>query len=187
MSIVKQLYQLTEYELIKGCIEQDSNKQRMLFEQYSGVFMSVCLRYAIDTFEAEDMLQEGFIRIFNNLHQFKFEGSFEGWMRRIVVNVCLKHLQKRKIQFKELEIESSNEVHINPYVFSSVGQDELLKLINELPDGYRMIFNLNVIEGYSHEEISVLLSIQASTSRSQLVKARKMLQNRIIHLEKIAV
>ncbi len=187
MSIVKQLYHLTEYELIKGCIEKDSSKQRALFEQYAGVFMSVCLRYAIDTFEAEDMLQEGFVRIFNHLHQFKFEGSFEGWMRRIVVNVCLKSLQKRKIQFKELEFESSSEAHVSPYVFSNVGEDELMKLINELPEGYRMVFNLNVIEGYSHEEIAVLLGIQASTSRSQLVKARKMLQNRIIHLEKIAV
>lgn len=187
MSIVKQLYHLTEFELIKGCIGNDTSKQRMLFEQYAGKFMTVCLRYAVDSYEAEDMLQEGFIRIFNNLYQFKFEGSFEGWMRRIVVNVCLKHLQKRKIHFKELELESSNEAQISPYVYANVGENELMKLINELPDGYRMVFNLNVIEGYSHEEIAVLLGIQASTSRSQLVKARKMLQNRIIHLEKIAV
>ena len=94
MSIVKQLYLLSEHELIKGCIEQNPHTQRMLFEQYAGKFMSVCLRYSIDSMEAEDMLQEGFVRIFSNLHQFKFEGSFEGWMRRIVVNVCLKYIQK---------------------------------------------------------------------------------------------
>jgi len=187
VGIVKQLYHLSEQELIRGCIEQNPLTERRLFEQYAGKFMTICLRYAQDIMEAEDMLQEGFVRIFNNLHQFKFEGSFEGWMRRIVVNVCLKHLQKRKIQFKEIEIESKNEPDIDPYVFSNVGVTELMKLISQLPDGYRTVFNLNIIEGYSHEEIAVLLGIQASTSRSQLVKARKMLQNQIVELEKIAV
>jgi len=187
VSVIKQLYQLSEQELIKGCIEQNSSTQRMLFEQYAGKLMTVCLRYAVDSMEAEDMLQEGFIRVFNHLHQFKFEGSFEGWMRRIVVNVCLKNIQKRKISFKEIEIENNNQPQIAPYTYSSIGQDELIKLISKLPDGYRMVFNLNVIEGFSHEEIAVLLGIQPSTSRSQLVKARKMLQNQIIQLEKIAV
>ncbi|MFP5042017.1 RNA polymerase sigma factor [Parasediminibacterium sp. JCM 36343] len=187
MSIVKQLYHLSEHELIKGCVEQNPNTQRLLFEQYAGKFMTICLRYATDVMEAEDMMQEGFVRIFTHLHQFKFEGSFEGWMRRIVVNVCLKHLQKRKIQFKELAEDSRNEPALHPYTYSSIGEDELLKLISRLPDGYRMVFNLNVVEGYSHEEIAVLLGIQASTSRSQLVKARKMLQNQIIQLERIAV
>ena len=87
---------MTEQELIKGCIKQNPLCQRMLFDQYAGKFMTVCLRYANDAMEAEDMLQDGFVRIFNNIHQFKFEGSFEGWMRRIVVNVCLKQLQKNQ-------------------------------------------------------------------------------------------
>lgn len=187
VSILKYLYHLSEYELIKGCIEQNPQTQRMLFEQYASKFMTVCLRYAIDQMEAEDMLQEGFVRIFNNLHQFKFEGSFEGWMRRIVVNVCLKHLQKRKIQFKEIEIEGTNEPQINQFAYNNLGAEEIMKLINKLPDGYRAVFNLSVIEGYSHDEIAVLLGIQASTSRSQLVKARRLLQEQIIQLEKIAV
>ena len=178
---------MSEYELIKGCIEQNPQNQRMLFEQYAGKFMTVCLRYAIDGMEAEDMLQEGFVRIFNNIHQFKFEGSFEGWMRRIVVNVCLKHLQKRKLQFKEIQIENSNEPQLNPYVYSNLGADELMKLISQLPEGYMAVFNLNVIEGYSHDEVALMLGIQASTSRSQLVKARRLLQEQIIQLEKIAV
>ena len=159
----------------------------MLFEQYAGKFMSVCLRYSIDSMEAEDMLQEGFVRIFNNLHQFKHEGSFEGWMRRIVVNVCLKYIQKRKLPFKDIDGESASELHIQPYIYGNLSEDDLLKLISNLPDGYRIVFNLNVIEGYSHEEIAVMLGIEASTSRSQLVKARRMLQNQIIKLEKIAV
>ena len=187
MSIVKQLYLLSEHELIKGCIEQNPHTQRMLFEQYAGKFMSVCLRYSIDSMEAEDMLQEGFVRIFSNLHQFKFEGSFEGWMRRIVVNVCLKYIQKRKLPFKDIDGESASELHIQPYIYGNLSEDDLLKLISNLPDGYRIVFNLNVIEGYSHEEIAVMLGIEASTSRSQLVKARRMLQNQIIKLEKIAV
>ncbi len=187
MSFVKQLYHLSEQELIKGCIERVPHKQRLLFEQYSGKFMTVCLRYAIDTMEAEDMLQEGFVRIFKNIHQFKFEGSFEGWMRRIVVNVCLKSIQKRKIQFREIEENSEREPQVDPYIYGNICEEDLLKLISKLPDGYRTVFNLNVIEGYSHDEIGVLLGIEASTSRSQLVKARRMLQSQIIQLEKIAV
>jgi RNA polymerase sigma factor (sigma-70 family) len=177
---------LTEFELIKGCIQQNINCQRALFEQYAGKFMTVCLRYANDNMEAEDMLQEGFVRIFNNLHQFKFEGSFEGWMRRIVVNVALKHLQKKKLQFTEIK-DNQHQPSLDARAYSHLGEEDILKLINQLPDGYRIVFNLNVIEGYSHEEISKMLNIQPSTSRSQLVKARKMLQEQIIQLQKIAV
>lgn len=173
--------------MIKGCVRQNSICQRVLFEQYSGKFMSVCLRYANDTMEAEDMMQEGFIRIFNNIHQFKFEGSFEGWMRRIVVNVALKHLQKKKIPLTEITENRTNTPSLPAFAYDQLGVEELLKLINKLPDGYRMVFNLSVIEGYSHEEIAQMLNVQASTSRSQLVKARKMLQEQIIQLQKIAV
>ena len=177
---------MTEFELIKGCARQDSVCQRLLFEQYAGKFMTVCIRYANDNMEAEDMLQDGFVRIFNNIHQFKFEGSFEGWMRRIVVNVALKHLQKKKLHFTEIK-ENSQAPSLDAYAYSHLGEEDLMKLINQLPAGYRIVFNLNVIEGYTHEEIAQVLNIQASTSRSQLVKARKMLQQQIIHLHKIAV
>lgn len=149
--------------------------------------MTVCLRYAVDTMEAEDFLQEGFVRIFNNLHQFKFEGSFEGWMRRIVVNVCLKKLQKKKIIFNEISEEYSTMPIVEAAAYTHLGENDLLKLINNLPEGYRIVFNLNVIEGYSHEEIAKMLQIQPSTSRSQLVKARKMLQQQILELQKVAV
>jgi RNA polymerase sigma factor (sigma-70 family) len=176
---------LTEQELIKGCIKQNPLCQRMLFDQYAGKFMTVCLRYANDAMEAEDMLQDGFVRIFNNIHQFKFEGSFEGWMRRIVVNVCLKQLQKKKLYFSEIKEYSGPALEASAY--TSLGEEDLMKLISNLPDGYRIVFNMNVIEGYSHEEIANMLSIQPSTSRSQLVKARKMLQQQIVELQKIAV
>ena len=108
-------------------------------------------------------------------------------MRRIVVNVCLKYIQKRKLPFKDIEGGSTQDIQVAPYIYGSLSEDDLMKLISQLPDGYRIVFNLNVIEGYSHEEIGVMLGIEASTSRSQLVKARRMLQNQIIKLEKIAV
>ena len=187
MYILKPLYPLTEHELIKGCVNDNPSCQRMLFDQYAGKFMSVCLRYAKDNMEAEDMLQEGFVRIFKHMNQFKFEGSFEGWMRRIVVNVALKQLQKKRLHISEIKDDINNDHQLPSYAYSSMGTDELLKLISQLPDGYRMVFNLNVIEGYTHEEIAGMLGIQASTSRSQLVKARKMLQSQILQLEKIAV
>lgn len=173
--------------MIKGCIKQDPLCQRLLFEQYAGKFMTVCIRYANDSMEAEDIMQEGFVRIFNNIHQFKFEGSFEGWMRRVIVNVALKQLQKKKIQFAEIKEDRSNTPALDAYAYNHLGEEELLKLINQLPEGYRIVFSLNVIEGYSHDEIGQLLNIQASTSRSQLVKARKMLQQQIFQLQKIAV
>ncbi|MBN8838391.1 MAG: sigma-70 family RNA polymerase sigma factor [Sphingobacteriia bacterium] len=178
---------MTETEIIKGCIRQEQSCQRMLFEQFAGKFMTVCLRYANDAMEAEDMLQDGFVRIFNNMHQFKFEGSFEGWMRRIMVNVCLKQLQKKKLHFAEMKDTGSTAPALDASAYAHLGEEDLLKLINALPDGYRIVFNLNVIEGYSHEEIAKELNIQPSTSRSQLVKARKMLQQQIVALQKIAV
>lgn len=178
---------MTEFEIINGCIRQNTNCQRVLFEQYAGKFMTVCKRYASDEMEAEDMLQEGFIRIFNNIHQFKFEGSFEGWMRRIVVNVALKSLQKKKLKFSEIKDNSADTPSIQAYAYNHLGEEELMKLINSLPDGYRIVFNLAVIEGYSHEEIAKILHVQPSTSRSQLVKARKMLQSQILEIQKIAV
>ena len=178
---------MTEHELIKGCVNDNATCQRLLFDQHAGKFMAICLRYANDNMDAEDMLQESFTRIFKHINQFKFEGSFEGWMRRIVVNVALKHLQKKRIRFTEIQDNNNSNPQLPSYAYSSLGEEELMKLIGQLPDGYRMVFNLNVIEGYSHEEIAGMLGIQASTSRSQLVKARKMLQSQILQLEKIAV
>ncbi|NIM34771.1 MAG: sigma-70 family RNA polymerase sigma factor [Hydrotalea flava] len=178
---------MTEFELIKGCIKQQANCQRMLYEQYAGKLMAVCLRYANDAMEAEDILQDAFVRIFNYINQFKFEGSFEGWMRRITVNVALKYIQKKKLQFTEVSEHHDSAATIPAMAYSQLGEEVLLQLIQQLPTGYKIVFNLNVIEGYSHEEIAKMLNIKASTSRSQLVKARKILQEQIIQLQKIAV
>jgi len=178
---------LTEHELIKGCIEQNPACQRMLFEKYAGKMMGVCLRYAQDSMEAEDMLQDAFVKVFQYIGQFKFEGSFEGWIRRIVVNTAIRHLERKKMSFKEIDDHQPDLPSVDPSAYHFLGEEDLMKLISALPEGYRMVFNLSVIEGYSHDEIAEMLKIQAGTSRSQLVKARKMLQSQILQLQKIAV
>lgn len=174
---------LTEHELIKRCLNDDGNCQRMLFEQHAGKMMTICLRYSNDEMEAEDLLMEGFIKVFNYLHQYKFEGSFEGWIRRIVVNTALKKLQKKKIHFEEVK-EENNTQTLDGGAYQHLGEKEILELVRKLPEGYKIVFNLYAIEGYSHDEIADILGIQAGTSRSQLVKARKLLQQQMAVLHK---
>lgn len=178
---------MTEYEIIKGCLINNIKCQQTLFERYAGKMMTVCLRYSKDQMDAEDILQEAFIRVFKYMHQFKFDGSFEGWIRRVVVNSALKSISKKKIIFSDRDGYSEVSAQIDSYAYSNLGEDDILKLITQLPEGYKLVFNLHVIEGYSHDEIAKMLKIEASTSRSQLVKARKMLQNKILGLHKIAV
>lgn len=151
--------------------------------------LGLCQRYARNTSDAEDILQEAFIRVFSKMGQFKFEGSFEGWIRKIVVNTALKKytLTRYSMEVTGLEAPNGQERADDPAAYNQLTQKDLLALINSLPDGYRLIFNLHVIEGYPHEEIAEMLGIQPGTSRSQLVKARNMLQKQITALQKIAV
>ena len=151
--------------------------------------LGVCNRYARNSGDAEDILQDAFIKVFDKIRQFKFEGSFEGWIRRIMVNTALKKYSLRRYE-KEVsgfEITDRNESGMEPSAYAHLTQKELMELINNLPDGYRLIFNLYVIEGYQHDEIAAMLRIQPGTSRSQLVKARNMLQKQLLQLQKIAV
>ena len=168
---------LTEAELIKGCVNKESDSQRILFEKYAGKMMSVCLRYANGQHEAQDILQEGFIKVFDYLHQFKQEGSLEGWMRRVFVSVAIRQLSKKKLRFDDITDSDKNLASEDPSIISKITEEEIHKLILELPLGYRTVFNLNIIEGYTHEEIAAMLKIQPATSRTQLLKARKLLQN----------
>jgi RNA polymerase sigma factor (sigma-70 family) len=180
---------LTEEELIRGCIREEAACQRQLFNQYASRMLGVCNRYARNAADAEDILQDAFIKIFDKIHQFKFEGSFEGWVRRIMVNTALKKYSLRRYE-KEVvgyEITDRDESTIDPSAYAHLNQKEILELINNLPDGYRLIFNLYVLEGFPHEEIAEMLHIQPGTSRSQLVKARTMLQKQILQLQKVAV
>jgi len=170
---------LTEHELIKGCVKNNATCQRMLFEQYAGIMMTICLRYSGDHTDAEDMLQEGFIRVFRYINQYKFEGSFEGWLKRIIVNAALRILQKKVIHFSEVNEELQDLQQADADILSNLSEREILKLISNLPTGYKVIFNMYVLEGYSHGEIAEMLKINTGTSRSQLAKARRKLQEQI--------
>ena len=170
---------MTEEELIKGCVNKKEHCQRMLFEKYAGKMMSVCLRYAKDQHEAKDILQVGFVKVFDYIHQFKNEGSIEGWMRRVFVSVALRQFNRKKFRFDDIDTVGMDVIVEDPAVLAKISEDDIHKLILQLPAGYRMVFNLNVIEGYSHEEIATMLKIQPATSRTQLLKARKMLQGLI--------
>jgi RNA polymerase sigma-70 factor (ECF subfamily) len=180
---------LTEEELIRGCLREEAACQKELFNRYASRMLGVCNRYARNSDDAEDILQDAFIKVFDKIRQFKFEGSFEGWIRRIMVNTALKKYSLRRYE-KEVsgyEIKDRDESGMEPTAYSHLTQKELMELINNLPDGYRLIFNLYVIEGYQHDEIAEMLHIQPGTSRSQLVKARTMLQKQLLALQKIAV
>lgn len=170
-------------------MREEAACQKELFNRYASRMLGVCHRYARNSSDAEDILQDAFIKVFDKIRQFKFEGSFEGWIRRIMVNTALKKYSLRRYE-KEMsgyEIKDRDESGLEPSAYSHLTQKELLEMINQLPDGYRIIFNLYVIEGYQHEEIAALLGIQAGTSRSQLVKARNLLQKQLIQLQKVAV
>lgn len=166
---------MIETQLIQNCIKGEPTAQRLFYEKYSGKLYGVCLRYARDNAEAQDILQESFIRIFKYLPDYQHKGSIEGWMRRIVVNVALRMIQAAFSRY-ELPVEALPDSSIEADVLPQLNAEELLHLIRKLPDGYRVVFNMYAIEGYSHAEIGAQLNIDESTSRSQLTKARKLLK-----------
>jgi RNA polymerase sigma factor (sigma-70 family) len=176
---------LTDRELILGCIREERDCQLEVFRRYSGKMLSVCLRYARHHMEAEDILQDAFIKVFDNIDKFQHKGSFEGWIRRIVVNTALKNYQKSSFKKERIGLETYEDQPLEPAALATLSEQELLKLISNLPDGYRQVFNLYVIEGYSHKEIAEMLSIGESTSRSQLVKARNILKTQVLRMQTI--
>jgi RNA polymerase sigma factor (sigma-70 family) len=173
-----------EEEIINDCLHGDQKAMSELYHRYCRRMMGVCMRYASDRMDAEDILQDGFITAFRNLSAFKHEGSFEGWLRRIMVNTALQKLRK-KILIQSLQEEDLDKHEVAADAVSQMSEKELLMMIQKLPDGYRVIFNLYVIEGYSHAEIAGALGISESTSRSQLLKARNFLQRKINSLTHI--
>lgn len=176
---------MTDEELIKRCLAQDKEAQRALYKQYAGKMLAVCKRYARNDLEAEDMLQEGFIRVYGKLDGFKGNGSFEGWIRRIMVNTALKAYSKSSFKNEVIGIDDQYEMSEEAVVVGKLSTKELMKLIQSLPEGYRIVFNLFAIEGYSHAEIAEQLGINEGTSRSQLNKARRWLQERLTSTQKI--
>jgi RNA polymerase sigma factor (sigma-70 family) len=169
---------LTLDELIHGCKRKDVKAQGELYNRYSGVLFSICLRYSPNKVEAEDNLQDAFITIFNKAEQFKEKGSFEGWIKRITVNTVLQKYRKQKVFAikDEAQIEdTANEEVID----DGLPLDYLLRIIQELPDRYRLVFTMYVMDGYSHKEIGNLLGISDGTSKSNLARARGTLKTKI--------
>lgn len=179
---------MSDAELIKACLRQESSAQKTLFERFGPRMLGVCQRYARNNDDALDILQDAFIRIFDKLPQFKGDGSFEGWIRRIVVHTALRKYERKHYQQERTSIDdlSENQSPWHDGIDQHVSVKELLALIHDLPEGYRLVFNLHVLEGYSHDEIAQLLHIQPATSRSQLMKARLLLQKKLLHLNKIS-
>jgi len=169
----------SERELVEGCLAADRNCQELLYGRFARRMYAVCLRYARHEEEAQDLLQEGFIRVFEKLAGFRMEGSLEGWVRRIMVHTAINHFRRKSSTQERIGMERIPEVPVADSALQQLGEQELLALVAGLPDGYRHVFNLYAIEGYDHAEIAGMLGCGESTSRSQLAKARRMLQQRI--------
>lgn len=165
--------------IIKGCCRKDPRAQKMLYERYSGQMFGVCLRYSTSAEDAQDVLHEGFLKIFEKIEQYMFKGSFEGWIRKIMVNTAL---EKFRNQYKVISIQDSAfeyDARSAEDLTDNMTAKELMNLIQELSPQYRMVFNLYAIEGYSHKEISDLLNISEGTSKSNLSRARIILQEKV--------
>jgi len=175
---------LQEKELIERCGANDRVAQRMLYDRYAPLLMAICRRYAGQQ-HAEDVMQDSFVRVFQYLTQYRSEGSFEGWMRRVCVNTCIRHLEKAKRLTVDYYGDSIPDHAVEPDAISRMSANELLTLIDKIPDGYKTVFNLSVIEGFQHKEIAQLLGIEESSSRSQLTKARKYIQRSLEATQKV--
>lgn len=171
----------SEYELAKAIKQGDRKAQTLLYDRYSGLMLAICLRYLGDKMLAEDVMIQGFMKIFDKIGQFSFNGSFEGWIKRIMVNEALMKLRSMKnIEVDMDEVSASN---FKTNETTSLERDDLMNMIQSLPHGYRTVFNLYAIEGYSHAEIAKQLGISEGTSKSQLSRARALLQEKLAGLD----
>ncbi len=169
------MYKSLEH-IIKACKKEDPRAQKALYDQYSSRHLGVCMRYIKDRSDAEFVMLEGFYKILTKIKSYKEVGSFEGWMRRIMVNESLMHLRKKVNYHMVLESSSKIPTH-NLSIDDQLAYEDLLKILDFLPDGYRTVFNMYAIEGYKHKEISELLGISVNTSKTQLYHAKKRLQS----------
>ena len=170
---------MTEREIIEGCLKNQASAQEKLYSLYSRRMMAVCLRYTRSRVEAEDIFHEAFVKVFKNIQSWQ-GGSFEGWMRRIFVNTAINHYHQNKKYFDHVDSSVAEDLMTSSEsAISQMSNQELLGLINRLPEGYRLIFNLYVVEGYSHNEIASMLNIAEGSSKSQLFKAKAFLKKLI--------
>jgi len=172
---------MTEELMLAGCIRNNATAQEALYNRFSPRMLGVCYRFAKNREDAEDMLQEGFIKVFTQIHQYRNEGALEGWIRRIIVHTCINVLKKNKKFSDSVDIIHASSVHVNEEVIPSIMQaKQVVECIRTLPIGYRTVLNLYAIEGYSHKEIAGMLDIEESTSRSQYTRAKAMLEEILI-------
>jgi len=172
---------MTEEVLIQGCLRNDATAQQELYYKYSPKMLSVCYRYAKSREDAEDMLQEGFIKVFTQIHQFQNRGALEGWIRRIIEHTCINNLKKNKKFSESVDIIHASSISVREENIPSILQaKQVVESIRLLPLGYRTVLNLYAIEGYSHREIAEILDIEESTSRSQYTRAKAMLEDILV-------
>ncbi|MDP4128720.1 MAG: sigma-70 family RNA polymerase sigma factor [Bacteroidota bacterium] len=172
---------MTEEAILQGCLKNHAAAQRELYQRYSPKMLAVCFRFAHNREDAEDMLQDGFIKVFLQMHTFQSKGAFEGWIRRIMVHTCINHLKKNKRFNESVDIIQASSAQVREESIPSIVQaKQIVDCIRLLPIGYRTVLNLYAIEGYSHKEISGMLDIEESTSRSQYTRARQMLEDILV-------
>lgn len=176
---------MSEKELIEGCLIKDAKSEKKLYETFAPKMFTVCLRYAGNYHLAQDILQDGFVNVFLNLKQFRFEGSFEGWVRRLMVTTALKEIKKKMniVALEKVENAEAEENDDGNEMMQGFSATDLMDVIQNMPSGYRTVFNLYVFEEFSHSEIAEELQISEGTSKSQLAKARKFLQEKINSLK----
>lgn len=172
---------MTEEAILSGCLQNDPAAQRELYARYSPKMLSVCYRFAHNREDAEDMLQEGFIKVFSQMHTFQNKGAFEGWIRRIIVHTAINHLKKNRKFHESVDIIHAKSAQIREDSVPSIVQaKQVVECIRLLPLGYRTVLNLYAIEGYSHKEIAAMLDVEESTSRSQYTRAKQMLEDILV-------
>jgi RNA polymerase sigma factor (sigma-70 family) len=174
---------ITEEELVKACKKRDQKAQRTLYQEYCDGMLGLCIRYVNDRFEAEDIMIKGFVKAFEKIDQYQGDGPFEGWLRKIMVNEALGFIRMRKNLLMSVEIEKAEREPDYQALQVDLEAADLLAMINSLPYGYRTVFNLYAIEGYTHKEIAEMMGISENTSKSQLSRARAHLQKYLIMQE----
>lgn len=172
-------HHISDSDLIKGCLDGDSWMQEALYTRFAPKMYAVCLRYANNNDDAKDLLQEGFIKIFRNLDRFRAEGSFEGWVRRVFVNTSIEHYRRKITLFSTSEKEEALIEDDSSNGLDKLAEKDIIKIVQTLSPGYRTVFNMYAIEGYSHKEIGSILGISEGTSKSQLARAKGILQKKV--------
>ncbi len=173
-------------KIIEGCIRMDRKAQKMLYDKYASSFLGICMRYANNRAEAEDVLQDGFVKIYLNIKQYNGSGSFEGWMKRVLVNTAISNYRANLKHYYHQDIDEIKKSEIDETTIetSEFSRDDLMKIISSLPTGFRIVFNMYAIEGYKHKEIADELGIDIGTSKSQYSRAKTLLQKKLAELGK---